>query len=62
MFKNIDCWYSLEPPRRGCSNKYTNLCLEHKYEKYKSFLSDFFFKFLEVKFSIYLDKRVFEMT
>ena len=24
--QNIDCGYSLEPPRRGGSNKYHNLC------------------------------------
>ena len=24
--QNIDCWYSLEPPGRGGSNEYKNLC------------------------------------
>ena len=24
--QNIDCGYSLEPPRRGGSNEYHNLC------------------------------------
>ena len=24
--QNIDCGYSLEPPRRGGSNEYLNLC------------------------------------
>ena len=24
--QNIDCGYSLEPPRRGGSNEYQNLC------------------------------------
>ena len=40
-----------------------NLCVEQKYENYQSFfLSDyFFFSFLEVKFSIYLNRRVFIM-
>ena len=33
--KNIDCWYSFEPPRRSGSNEYHNLCLEQKYEKYR---------------------------
>ena len=28
--QNIDCGYSLEPPRRGCSNEYHNLCFEQK--------------------------------
>ena len=36
----------------------TNLCFEQKYRKYKSFLSENF-QFLEVKFSIYLNRRVF---
>ena len=26
--QNIDCEYSLEPPRRGGSNEYDNLCFE----------------------------------
>ena len=34
---NIDCGYSLEPPRRGGSNEYNNLCFEQKYEKYQNF-------------------------
>ena len=28
--QNIDCGYSLEPPRWGGSNEYHNLCLEQK--------------------------------
>ena len=24
--QNMDCWYSLEPPRQGGSNEYHNLC------------------------------------
>ena len=34
--QNIDCWYSLEPPRRGGSNVYivpTIYDFEHKKEK-----------------------------
>ena len=38
--QNIDCGYSLEPPRRGGSNEYHNLCFEQKYEKYKNFLPE----------------------
>ena len=38
-----------------------NLCFEQKYEKYKSFLSENF-QFLEVTFSIYLNRRVFIMN
>ena len=37
-----------------------NLCFEQKYEKYLSFLCENF-QFLEVKFSIYLYRRVFVM-
>ena len=37
-----------------------NLCFEQKYEKYQNFLS-VNFQFLEVKFSIYLNRRVFVM-
>ena len=55
----MDCEYTLEPRRRGGSNTY-NLCFEQKYEKYQSFLSEIF-RFLEVKFSIYLNRRVFVM-
>ena len=44
--------YSLEPPRPGGYNEYHNLCFEQKYENI-SFLSEFFFQFLEVKFSVF---------
>ena len=37
-----------------------NLCFEQKYEKYQKFLSENF-QFLEVNFSIYLNRRVFVM-
>ena len=37
-----------------------NLCFEQKYEKYKDFLSENF-HFLVVKFSVYLNRRVFVM-
>ena len=37
-----------------------NLCFEQKYEKYQSFLSENF-QFLEVKFSMYLNRHVFIM-
>ena len=53
-------WYSLEPPRRGGSNKYHNLCFDQKYVKYRNFLSENF-HFLVVKFSVYLNRRVFVM-
>ena len=38
-----------------------NLCFEQKYEKYQRFLSENF-QFLEVKFSIYLNRSVFVMN
>ena len=38
-----------------------DLCFEQKYEKYQSFLSENF-QFLEVKFSIYLNRRIFVMA
>ena len=37
-----------------------NLCFEQKYEKYQSFSSENF-SFLVVKFSVYLNRRVFVM-
>ena len=46
--QNIDCGYSLEPPRRNIK------------KKYRSFLSENF-QFLEMKSSIYLNRRVFVM-
>ena len=39
-----------------------NLCFEQKYEKYQNFLSENFPFFLVVKFSIYLNRRVFVMV
>ena len=38
-----------------------NLCFVQKYEKYLNFLSENF-QFLEIKFSIYLNRRVFVMS
>ena len=58
--QNIDCGYSLEPPREAVLTSTHNLCYEEKYEKYQSFLSENF-QFWEVKFSIYLNRRVFVM-
>ena len=37
-----------------------NLCFEQKYEKYRSFVSENF-QFLEVNFSMYLNRRVYVM-
>ena len=52
--QNIDYGYSLEPPRRGGSNEYHNLCFEQKYEKNENFSSENF-HFLVVKFSVYFE-------
>ena len=38
-----------------------NLCFEQKYEKYQNFLFENF-QFLVVKFSLYLNRRVFVMV
>ena len=47
---NIDCGYSLEPPRRGGSNEYPqSMFLSRK------------FSVLVVKFSVYLNRSVFVM-
>ena len=71
------CTRSLEPPRWGGSNEYLtsthNLCFEQKYEKYQGFFFVFLFcfvlvflsenfQFLVVKFSVYLNRRVFVMN
>ena len=54
----IDCGYSLEPPRRILT-----ICVLSRNMKNIWFsLSDFFFQFLKVKFSIYLNWRVFVMA
>ena len=61
--QNIDCGYSLEPPRRGGSNEYLQSMFWaeiRKISEFQSFLPEIF-QFLEVKFSIYLNRRVFVM-
>ena len=61
QLENIDCWYSLEPPRRGGSNEYPQSIFLAEVWKISEFLSENF-QFLVVKFSIYLNRRVFVMT
>ena len=59
--QNIDCGYSLEPPRRGGSNEYSQSMSWAEIWKNIRF---FYLKtccFLVVKFSIYLNRRVFVM-
>ena len=55
--KNIDCWYSLEPPRRSGSDDYSQSMFWAGIWK----LSEFFiwtFSYFAVKVSIYLNSRV----
>ena len=59
--QNIDCRYSLEPPRRGGSNGYPqSMFWAEIWKKIRVLLSENF-PFFEVKFSIYLNRRVFVM-
>ena len=51
-------WYSLEPPRRGGYNEYPQSMFWAEIWKILEFLSEFF-QFLQVKFSIHLNRRVF---
>ena len=59
--QNIDCGYSLEILAEAVLMSTHNLCFEQTYDKYQRFSSENF-QFLEVKFSIYLNRRVFVMT
>ena len=61
MLKNIDYGHSLEPPRRGDSNEYPQSMFWEEIWKISEFLSENF-QFLVVKFSTYLNSRVFIMT
>ena len=56
LLKNIDCGYLLEPPRRVP----TIYVLSRHMKNIRFFVSEFF-QFLEVKVSIYLNRRVFLM-
>ena len=60
LLKNIDCGYLLEPPHQGGSNKYPQSMFWAEIWKISVFLPENF-QFLEVKFSIYLNRRVFIM-
>ena len=62
LLKNIDYGYSLEPPRRGGSNGYPqSMFLSRHMKNIRIFVSEDF-QFLEVKVSIYLNRRVFVMA
>ena len=59
--KNIDCGYSLEPPPRRFLQVPAIYVLSRNMKK----ISEFFienFMFLEVRFSLYLNRRVFIMA
>ena len=59
--QNIDCGYSLKPPHQGGSNEYPQSMFWAEIWKIWEFLSENFHFFLEIKFSIYLNRRVFVM-
>ena len=59
--QNIDCGYSLEPPRRGGSNENPQSMFWAEIWKISEFLLSGNFQFLVIKFSIYLNRRVFVM-
>ena len=59
--QNIDCGYSLEPPRRGGSNEYRQSIFEQKYKNIRIFIRKLSVFFFVVKFSIYLNRRVVVM-
>ena len=56
--QNIDCGYSLEPPRRGGSNENLQSMFWAEIWKISEFLSENF-HFLVVKISVYLNGHVF---
>ena len=54
LLQNIDCGYSLEPPRRGGSNEYPQSKFwSKKKEKYHNFSAKNF-QFLKLKKSLYI--------
>ena len=57
---SIDCRYSLEPPRRGGFNEYPQSMFLAKIWQISQFLSENF-QVLVLKFSFYLNRRVFVM-
>ena len=57
LLKNIDCGYSLEPPQRGGSNENTIYVFSRNLKNIRVFHLKIF-QFLEVKFSIYLNRHV----
>ena len=53
LLQNIDCGYSLEPPRRGGSNMYPQSLFRAKIRKYQKFSTEFF-HFLQFKKFLYI--------
>ena len=60
--ENIDCGYSLEPPRRGDSNEYLQSMFSAEIRKILDFFYLKIFIFWGVKFSVYLNRCVFVMV
>ena len=59
--QKIDCGYSLEPPRRGGSNEYQqSMFWVEIWKNIRIFIWNS--QFLVVKFSVYLNRRVFVMN
>ena len=61
LLNNIDCGYSLEPPRWGGSNEYPQSMFWAEIWKISGFLSENFLEILEVKSCICLNRHVFVM-
>ena len=61
VLENIDCGYSLEPPHRGGSNEYPQSMFSSRNMKTIRVVYLRFFQLFEIKFSIYLNRRVFIM-
>ena len=61
LLKNIDCGYSLEPPRQGGSKEYPQSMLWAEIWKISKFLSENFHFFSWKKFSVYLNRLVLVM-
>ena len=61
LLRNIDCGYSLEPPRRGGSNEYPQSMFWAEIWKISEFFIWKFSLFLAVKVSIYSKRRVYVM-
>ena len=60
LLKNIDCGYSLEPPRGGSNEYPQSMFWAEIWKNIRSFYLKIFI-FLVVNFSIYLNRRVFVM-